>query len=60
LDATISEEGKVEKVAIVSGNPMLTHPAAEALKMWRFKPFLEDGKPVKVVAPVSFSFKVGD
>ena len=60
LEATVAEDGKVEKVVIISGNPMLTHPSAEALKMWRFKPFLEDGKPVKVVAPVNFNFKIGD
>lgn len=60
LEATISEEGKVEKVDIVSGSPMLTRTAADALKAWRFKPFLEDGKPVKVQAPVSFEFKLGN
>jgi protein TonB len=58
LQATISEAGKVEKVDILSGNPMLTRPAADALRSWKFKPFEEDGKPVKVLAPVSFSFKV--
>ena len=60
LEALITEDGKVEKVNIVSGNPMLTHPAADALKMWKFKAFMEEGKPVKVLAPVSFVFKLGD
>jgi len=59
LQAVITEEGKVEKVNILSGNPMLTHPAAEALKAWKFKAFMEDGKPVKVLAPVSFTFNLG-
>ena len=59
LEAVISEEGKVEKVNILSGNPMLTHPAADALKSWHFKAFTnEDGKPVKVLAPVSFTFSL--
>jgi len=58
LEAVVSEDGKVEKVNILSGNAMLTHPAADALKTWKFKAFVEDGKPVKVLAPVSFTFKV--
>ena len=57
LEAVVAEDGTVEKVNIVSGNAILTRPAAEALKKWRFKPFTSDGKPVKVLAPVSFDFK---
>ncbi len=60
LEAVLSEEGRVEKVNIVSGNPLLTRAGAEALKGWKFKPFVDDGKPVKVIAPVSFTFKLGD
>jgi periplasmic protein TonB len=58
LEAVVGESGKVEKVNIVSGNSMLTHAAAEALKTWKFTPFTEDGKPVKALAPVSFTFKL--
>jgi TonB family protein len=58
LEATVAETGEVTKVDIVSGNPMLTAPAANAVKHWKFKPFLEDGKPVRVVAPVTMDFKL--
>ena len=57
LEASIGPDGSVEAVSIVSGNPVLTKPAAEALKKWRFKPFTEDGKPVQVVAPFHFNFR---
>ncbi len=57
LEATVTESGSVEKVNIVSGNPVLTKPAVEALKKWKFKPFIADGKPVRVVAPVSINFR---
>src|ERR1051325_6268088 len=53
LEAAVTETGAVEKVTIVTGNPFLTNPAAEAVKRWKFKPFLADGKPVKAIAPVS-------
>ena len=58
LEAVIGESGKVEKVNIVSGNAMLTRAGADALKQWKFAPFTEDGKPVKALAPISFTFKM--
>ena len=57
LEAVVAENGTVEKVNIVSGNPVLTRPAAEALRRWKFKPFSADGKPIKVLAPVNMSFR---
>ncbi len=58
LEAVIGEDGKVEKVNILSGNAMLTRAGADALKQWKFAPFTEDGKPVKAVAPFTFTFKM--
>jgi periplasmic protein TonB len=57
LEAVVGETGAVEDVVIDSGNPILTKPAAEALKKWKFTPFLEAGKPVKVLAPITIIFK---
>lgn len=58
LEAVVAENGTVEKVNIVSGNPLLTRPAAEAVKRWKFTPFQDGGKPCKALAPVSISFKL--
>ena len=58
LEALVGEDGAVEKVNIVSGNAVLTKPAAEALKKWKFKPFTADGKPVKVLAPIRIGFSI--
>jgi TonB family protein len=57
LEAVVSESGAVEKVTIVSGNPVLTKAGADALMKWKFKPITADGKPVKALAPVTFDFK---
>jgi protein TonB len=56
LEALVDEHGSVIKVDTVAGNPVLVRAATEALKRWKFKPFVEDGKAMKVTAPVSFSF----
>jgi TonB family protein len=58
LEALVSENGTVEKVNIVSGNPVLTRPAADAVKKWKYAPFTSDGKTVKALVPVSLSFKM--
>jgi protein TonB len=55
LEAIVSESGAVEKVNIVSGNPVLTRAAAEALRKWTYTPFTSDGKVVRAVVPVSLS-----
>jgi len=58
LEVVVTEAGVVEKVNIVSGNPVLTRPASDALKKWKFAPFIADGKAVKALVPVSVSFKM--
>ena len=57
LNAYVTEEGTVERVEQVSGNPVLGHSAEEALMHWKFVRQTEDGKPVKFVASVNFSFR---
>ncbi|MEI9974933.1 MAG: energy transducer TonB [Ignavibacteriota bacterium] len=58
LEANVSETGDVSKVNIISGNPVLTASAVQAVKRWKFKPFTEDGKAVAVVAPIVIDFKL--
>jgi TonB family protein len=58
LEVLVAESGTVEKVNIVSGNPMLTRPASDAVKKWKYAPFTADGKTVKALVPVSLSFKM--
>lgn len=57
LNAYVTEEGTVDRVETVSGNPVLVRSAEEALKRWKFSKQTEDGKPVKFVATVTFNFK---
>ena len=56
LDVTIAESGAVEAVAPLSGNPVLTKPASDAVKKWKFKPFLQDGVPVRAQVAVKITF----
>jgi len=56
LDVLIAENGSVESVTPISGNPVLTKPAADAVKHWKFKPFQLDGAPVKAQAALKINF----
>jgi len=55
LDITISPEGEVSSVKVLSGHPMLAPAFVEAVKKWKYKPFLRDGQAVPVVARVEWS-----
>lgn len=52
----VDEEGKVESTDIVSGDPVLAKAAADAFKKWRFRPFIRNGKPVKISTELPFLF----
>ena len=56
LEVVVADDGHVSDVRIVSGNPILTKPAAEALRRWRFRPFLSGGKPSGAIAEITFEF----
>jgi TonB family protein len=52
----ISETGDVENEDIISGQPDLARAALEAMKKWKFKPYIRNGKPVKVSTKMPFDF----
>jgi periplasmic protein TonB len=57
VELTVNEEGNVEKVDVVSGNPILASAATKAGKNWMFNPFKgPDGKPSKAVVRLAFEF----
>ncbi|MCK5005581.1 MAG: TonB family protein, partial [Candidatus Aminicenantes bacterium] len=47
IKATINEKGNVTNVQVLRGHPLLTGPSRESVMTWKFKPVLENGKPVK-------------
>lgn len=56
----ISETGDVESADIMSGDPDLARAAQEAMKKWKFKPYIRNGKPVKVNTKMPFDFAFKD
>ena len=58
LMARIDANGNVEDLAVASGDPALAPAALEAVKQWKYKPYLLDGQPVKVETQVVVSFEL--
>src|ERR1700674_334497 len=44
LKAVVDETGKVEGLRLVEGNATLATAAIQAVKQWRYRPYLRDGK----------------
>src|SRR6201997_226506 len=56
LQAQISKEGNIENLQLISGHPMLAPAAIEAVKQWKYKPYLLNGEPVEVEPQVQVNF----
>src|SRR5580658_6171559 len=58
LQAEISKDGTIQNLQLISGHPMLAPAAIEAVKQWRYKPYLLNGEPVAVETTVLVNFSL--
>jgi TonB family protein len=59
LESIIDEQGDVTNVRVLQGLPMgLDQAAVEAVRTWKFKPAMFEGRPVKVYYTLTVNFKV--
>lgn len=58
LAATISKEGTIVNLHVLSGHPMLTDAAMQAVKTWRYRPYLLNGQPVEVETTINVVFSM--
>jgi len=56
LTVTISTDGTVSDIQLISGHPLLVEPAVEAVKQWVYQPTLLNGNPVSVITEVTVNF----
>jgi len=59
LQATISKTGSIENLHVISGPPMLQQAAMDAVRQWRYRPYLLNGEPVEVETTVNVIFTLG-
>jgi TonB family protein len=59
LEAAVSQAGTVENVGIIKSlAPGLDMAAVNAVRQWRFKPAMKDGKPVPVLFNLTIQFSL--
>src|SRR6266571_2788791 len=56
LQATISKSGVIENLHGVQGHPILIQAAMDAVKQWKYKPYILNGEPVEVETTIKVQF----
>jgi periplasmic protein TonB len=56
LMAVIAKDGTVRDVRVESGLPLLAQAAIDAVKQWRYKPYLLNGEPIEVDSHITINF----
>jgi len=55
MDVTLNDDGTVQEVKIIDGNPLLNNAATDAVKQWKYRPLTVHGKPVnRIVVVLTF------
>ncbi len=56
LHGVISREGRIVSLRVISGHPLLTKAALDAVSQWTYKPTYLNGQPIEVEAPIEVRF----
>jgi protein TonB len=59
IQATISKTGSIEGLKVISGPAMLQQAAIDAVRTWRYRPYLLNNEPVEVETTVNVIFTLG-
>jgi protein TonB len=58
LLATISKTGDITEIKVLKGDPQLTRAATDAVKRWKYQPYLLNGEPVEIQTQVTLNFRL--
>ena len=56
LKAVIDTDGTIKELSVVSGPELLQQAALDAVKQWRYRPYLLNGDPVEVGTTINVIF----
>lgn len=59
LQAVIGKDGTVQDLRLISGHPLLAPAAIEAVKQWRYRPYLLNNEPAEVDTQINVNFTLG-
>jgi protein TonB len=55
LHALISKQGDIEDLSVISGSPKIVPATLDAVRMWKYKPYLLHGLPVEVETTITLN-----
>jgi periplasmic protein TonB len=58
LQAVIGKQGAIENLRVLSGHPMLVPAAIEAVRQWRYRPYILNSEPVEVETQITVNFSL--
>jgi TonB family protein len=56
LEAIVTEQGQIEDLKPISGNPLLAQAAMDAVRKWRYSPYLLNGTPIRRETMITIRF----
>ena len=56
LQAIIGKDGTIQNLHLLSGHPLLSQAAIEAVRQWRYRPYLLNNEPVEVDTTIQVNF----
>ena len=57
LHAIIAKDGSIQSLSVVRGHPILVEAAMEAVRQWRYKPYMLNDEPVEVETFITVNFR---
>jgi protein TonB len=57
LQATVGKDGAVTQIKVLNGDEVLAHAATDAVRQWKYKPYVLNGQPTEFETPVTVNFK---
>jgi protein TonB len=58
IAAIIARDGTIQNLHVLSGSAMLQQAALDAVRTWRYRPYLLNGEPVDVETTINVIFKL--
>lgn len=58
LLATVSKSGAITKLQVLQGDSVLAHAAVDAVRQWKYRPFLLNAEPVEIETQITIKFKL--
>jgi protein TonB len=58
LEALIGRDGGIQQLQVLQGPAILADAARQAVRQWRFKPYLQDGQAVETQAHITVNFTI--